>query len=460
MTISSEAATSGDRAMDAVLRRYTFKLYPNKTQQVALERQAVLHVQLWNAALEQRLQQMAHERQRKPKGQRRFLGHYDQSAELKSIRDGDPEWKAMSSTSASRTLKRLDDAWKRFWSERKKGGNAGAPNFKSSKLADTIPFGKNGDGWKFTPDGKQWRLYAKGIGGLIKARGRFPDGVVKYRDMTLMKVDGAWHISIVVEAVRRRVPGHSEISIRLDLIEQFSTVEVEDGGSDAGFPARQASESHRNMRNMQQATCGTSSSEGGPEGHRDNGLAGWPCGTSSFEVESEVSTVRDYKKGPCKTSSFERRADAIQSTADRRFTKFSIRWRRARTRVAKLRSRQVRRTKHAAHVWTSGLIAAARHITLTAPADIKALTASGRGNARQWGAAVKIKAELNRRILSFAPASAIQMLTYKAEEAGVALSLIKEKSSAIGVGNELVATTKAARKAARITRKQEKKHAV
>lgn len=39
---------------DQVVRRYTFKLYPNKTQEAELVRQASLLARLWNAAMVQR----------------------------------------------------------------------------------------------------------------------------------------------------------------------------------------------------------------------------------------------------------------------------------------------------------------------------------------------------------------------------------------------------------------------
>ena len=104
-----------------LMRRYNFKLYPNKTQEKTLQRQAALLAALWNAALEQRETQWRMECERKPKGERKGLGKWDQATELKFIRADDPEYAAMSSDTMSLCVVALDDAFKAFF-KRAKGG--------------------------------------------------------------------------------------------------------------------------------------------------------------------------------------------------------------------------------------------------------------------------------------------------------------------------------------------------
>src|SRR5690606_5955852 len=106
---------------EIVVRRYTIKLYPTRAQESALVRQASLLAQLWNAALEQREIQWAHECQRNPKGERKGLSKYDQQKELKQLRAENPEYAAIGQDTEALCLTALDDAFKAFF-KRAKGG--------------------------------------------------------------------------------------------------------------------------------------------------------------------------------------------------------------------------------------------------------------------------------------------------------------------------------------------------
>jgi hypothetical protein len=93
---------------------------------------------------------------------------------------------------------------------------------------------------------------------------------------------------------------------------------------------------------------------------------------------------------------------------------------------------------------------------VVAPESIRAVTASGAGDRFGPGAAVRLKAMLNRRILDFAPFEAIQQLTYKAAEGGRPFTLMADQSAPAQIGGAVVALTKTARKA----RKLKEKHHV
>lgn len=126
----------------------------------------------------------------------------------------------------------------------------------------------------------------------------------------------------------------------------------------------------------------------------------------------------------------------------------SIRYRRISERIAKRKAREARQRREALHLWTTGIAREFRDLEIIAPASVKETTASGRGNEREWGAAVETKAALNRRVLDQAPALAIQMLEYKIAEGGGTAS-VERADTPVVVGNDLVVATKAVRRARR-----------
>jgi putative transposase len=147
--------------------------------------------------------------------------------------------------------------------------------------------------------------------------------------------------------------------------------------------------------------------------------------------------------------------DAIQSAGDRKYVRGSIRWRRERQRVARIKAKEARRTKEALHRWTTDIVAHASELHIIAP-PIQDNTKSGRGDAERNGAEVKTIAALNRRILSMAPASAVQMLDYKAKEAGVACLVERSDNHQISVGGDLRAAAIDARLAKRAIKRRER----
>lgn len=93
-------------------------------------------------------------------------------------------------------------------------------------------------------------------------------------------------------------------------------------------------------------------------------------------------------------------------------------------------------------------MAAAGTVTVITPA-VRSVTKSPRGNERQWGAAVEAVSNLNRNTLNQAPAMAVQMLAYKAKEAGIRCDVVADVAPDIAVGEKLVAASKAVRRSKR-----------
>lgn len=523
-----------------ITRRYSFKLYPTKAQIVALERQCVLLARLWNAALEQREIQWAHECQTKRgdwkegsgskrhvymKGERSSLSYYDQSKQLKIIRAEDPEYKAMSSASLELTLAALDLAFKAFF-KRAKGGagiSSGYPRYKNMAKHGTI-WHRDGSGWKMRHDTRdKWFIYAKGIPGEIRARGRFPFENFEYRTMELIKRDDAWWISVVVRTEGTRVRGDKKIEVDFDLIDEFAEVKILANGEclsgcDGGFYPLE----ERNVSNFQgvQSESGSGTSETGASGRlraieplapRGSGTSGtganggqgdYPCdglrgygtpengdngriselsfGVGEDSVISENRANGRSRRQPDRSRSglctLENGDDGrlkngrkpydlgsadidreevsdIQSKRDLSRKKFSYRWKKEKRAAAKAAARLARKRRDDLHKWTSTLMSHASEISVIAPEIAKNIK-TARGDEKNPGAAVDFVAKINRRVLSLAPALAIDMMKYKALEADIPFVQLTPDEHAFQVGRAVEAGVKTNRRLRRELRKE------
>lgn len=182
-----------------VHRRVTYKLYPSAAQATEMERVCNLHRDLYNAALQERIDAW-----RKAKISIRYI---DQCKSLTQIRRNDPSYLKLNAQSCQVTLKRLDLAFDSFFRRVKSGQEPGFPRFKSRDRFAGFGFKSHGDGFRFTP-GENWRngsLRLSGVGvlraeGIARTPGRVVSGEVQ------RKADG-WFLSIVVacEPHRERV---------------------------------------------------------------------------------------------------------------------------------------------------------------------------------------------------------------------------------------------------------------
>jgi putative transposase len=221
----------------SLIRRYTFKLYPNGIQLEALERQRQMHCELYNALLQQRIE--AYQRQGKS------LTYFDQTAEITRLRN-DPEigaeWSEMSASAMHATAQRLDRAFKAFFDRARKGmgAQAGFPRFRGWRHFPGISFKQPGSGWNLTlkPERNSrpgnGRLHVKGVPGVIKARGRLPCEPQASKTCELCWRENRWWLSLVVEMPPRRQSGQGTGRIRFDLVDSFCGVTRMNGGRTAG----------------------------------------------------------------------------------------------------------------------------------------------------------------------------------------------------------------------------------
>ncbi len=181
-------------------RKVTYKLYPTPTQGARLLDLLRSHKDLWNAALEERID--AYRKAGKS------ISYAQQCASLTQIRGELPEdWATMNCSSQQITLRRLDKAFTAFFRRVKAGQSPGFPRFKSIDRMPGFGYKSHGDGWRFTP-GANWKhgtLRLQGIGH-IKARGQARTGGT-IKSCELLQRDGVWHASLTIECAPQRTGG-------------------------------------------------------------------------------------------------------------------------------------------------------------------------------------------------------------------------------------------------------------
>jgi putative transposase len=174
-------------------RKVTFKLYPNATQAERLTGWIRLHCELYNAALEERID--AYRKAGKS------ISYYDQQNVLPEIKAARPEFVELGSHALQQTLRKLDLAFQAFFRRVKAGQTPGFPRFKASKRFSGFCY-PDPAGWKLVQNGKRGATIRLGSGKdamSIRARGqhRFGDGA-KPNDLTIARRNGEWFASVTL----------------------------------------------------------------------------------------------------------------------------------------------------------------------------------------------------------------------------------------------------------------------
>ncbi|WP_031408657.1 RNA-guided endonuclease TnpB family protein [Thiomonas sp. FB-Cd] len=174
-------------------RKVTLKLYPNAAQAARLEAWTRLHCELYNAALEERID--AWRRAGKS------ISYYDQQNVLPQIKADRPEFVKLGSHALQQTLRRLDLAFQSFFRRVKAGQTPGFPRFKSAKRFSGFAY-PDPAGWKLMQHGGRGATLRIGSGDTalsIRARGqhRF-GGDAKPNDITLTRRNGQWFVSVTL----------------------------------------------------------------------------------------------------------------------------------------------------------------------------------------------------------------------------------------------------------------------
>ena len=140
------------------LRRYTFRLYPNKTQERELFAARRLHCYLFNACI-------AHRRFEWKKNQK-TVDYFQQQNCLPAFKKEWVEFARLHSQTLQSTVKRVDLAYNFFFQ-----GLRGLPQFKSIKNYSGWTYSSK-SGWKANTKGKHGSVTLNDLGITIKIRGQ------------------------------------------------------------------------------------------------------------------------------------------------------------------------------------------------------------------------------------------------------------------------------------------------
>lgn len=133
-----------------LIRRFTFRLYPNKTQQSILFEWRRLHCYLYNSAIVDRRDSY--------KRLGKSVSYLSQANRLPAFKDIWPEFKSLGSQALQATLKRVDLAFQHFFK-----GLGGYPKLKRARHYSgwTYP---SSSGWKALSDGRHGALVLSNLG--------------------------------------------------------------------------------------------------------------------------------------------------------------------------------------------------------------------------------------------------------------------------------------------------------
>ncbi len=140
------------------LRRYTFRLYPNKTQERKLFAARRLHCYLYNACI-------AHRRFEWKKNQK-AVDYFEQQNCLPAFKTEWVEFARMHSQTLQSTVKRVDLAYNSFFR-----GLRGLPKFKSIRNYSGWTYSSK-SGWKAETNGKHGTVTLNDLGITLNMRGK------------------------------------------------------------------------------------------------------------------------------------------------------------------------------------------------------------------------------------------------------------------------------------------------
>jgi putative transposase len=174
-------------------RKVTFKLYPNAREAERLEGWVRLHCELYNAALQERIE--AYRKVGKS------ISYYDQQNVLPEIKAARPEFIELGSHALQQTLRRLDLAFQAFFRRVKAGQTPGFPRFKAAARFSGFCY-PDPAGWKLMQCGKRGGSLRLGSGKeamAIRVRGQHRFGSeAKPNDLTVTRRNGEWFASITL----------------------------------------------------------------------------------------------------------------------------------------------------------------------------------------------------------------------------------------------------------------------
>lgn len=187
-------------------RSYKFRLFTNRSQELALDAMLEAHRRLYNLALR--------ERRDVYEAEERSVSYGEQSGRFKESRKIQTSFAALNFSSAQATLRRLDKAFKAFFRRVKAKEAPGYPRFKPEDRFRTVEFPSYGDGCRLKGNG---RLYLQNIGHIKVKLHRPVEGTIK--TVSVKQACGKWYVifSCDLGDAPEPVQGRPEVGIDLGL---------------------------------------------------------------------------------------------------------------------------------------------------------------------------------------------------------------------------------------------------
>lgn len=185
--------------MQFVQRKTTYRLYPNRTQDVVLQEWLALHCRAYNALLD--------EHKRRFEAKEATFGFSAMCKELTQWRGYTDALKSLNAQSLQVTAKRVALAFDAFFRRTKAGEEPGYPRFKPLQRFAGWGYKTYGDGWKLLQGEEQHgKVKLSGIGEIpMRGKVRFT-GTPKTAEV--IHKSGKWYLSVTYdvapEAVARR----------------------------------------------------------------------------------------------------------------------------------------------------------------------------------------------------------------------------------------------------------------
>jgi putative transposase len=171
---------------------YRYRLYPTRAQDVALHAQVDEACRLYNGALQERRDAWKHAQQ--------SVGYYEQANQLKAIR-ADGNLTVTNFSACQDVLRRVDKAFRAFFSRVKAGQQAGYPRFKPRQRYDSLTFPSYRDGCRLRENG---RLYLQGVGDSKVRLHRPVEGKIK--TVSVKRESGKWYALFSCEVAPAPLP--------------------------------------------------------------------------------------------------------------------------------------------------------------------------------------------------------------------------------------------------------------
>jgi putative transposase len=287
--------------------------------------------------------------------QRRSLSAYDQMRDLTELRADDERYAGLNAQSAQVTLHRLHLAFRAYFRRCKNGQTPGFPRYKSFGRFSGWGYKTHGDGFRFTP-------------GDGNRHGK-------------LRLSGIGTISV---RGRARTPG------------EVKTCEVQ----------------HKGGRWYASLTVSCQ-----PQRTGGSHAVGLDWGVETFATLAHEDERFSAVQNPRFFASMKATLESAQQNLARKAKQSKNRV-KARRNVSAIHRKTAAKRLDFLHQQSASLVAKS-NLVATETLAIKYMTRSAKGTLKSPGRNVAQKAGLNREILSTAPRAFLDMLRYKAVEAGV-----------------------------------------